>query len=240
MRSAARKSGRLSPTSASITPTSVTPGKSSPLAIIWVPSRMSTSCRRHARGCARAPTCRRSCPRPSGRCRAAGEGLAHARARPARCRAAEKESSLGAARGAAFGHCRLPAAVVADEPPPPPVPGERDVAGGTRGDPPAGPALQNRGVASPVEEQERLAPRSASRQVDARASSSERMGARVSSRHASRSPRRRAPSPDRPGRGTLGPAPLPAGRSVRRRPPIDRRTSGSGCAVARSWSSNSR
>ena len=40
VRSALRKSGRCSPTSAFTTPTSVTFGKSSPLAIIWVPSRM--------------------------------------------------------------------------------------------------------------------------------------------------------------------------------------------------------
>src|SRR5207245_483312 len=43
VRSAARKSGRWSPVSASTTPTTVTFGKSSPFAIIWVPSRMSTS-----------------------------------------------------------------------------------------------------------------------------------------------------------------------------------------------------
>ena len=43
MRSAARKSGRPSPTSASTTPTSVTRGKSWPLAIICVPTRMSVS-----------------------------------------------------------------------------------------------------------------------------------------------------------------------------------------------------
>ena len=43
MRSAARKSGRPRPTSASITPTSVTRGKSWPLAIICVPTSTSVS-----------------------------------------------------------------------------------------------------------------------------------------------------------------------------------------------------
>ena len=42
VRSVARKSGRWMPVSALITPTSVTLGKSSPLAIICVPSRMWT------------------------------------------------------------------------------------------------------------------------------------------------------------------------------------------------------
>ena len=43
MRSEARKSGRLSPGSASTTPTSVTPGKSWPLVTICVPTRTSIS-----------------------------------------------------------------------------------------------------------------------------------------------------------------------------------------------------
>ena len=43
VRSAARKSGRWSAVSASTTPTKVTLGKSSPLAIIWVPSKIRTS-----------------------------------------------------------------------------------------------------------------------------------------------------------------------------------------------------
>ena len=43
VRSAARKSGIARAVSALTTPTSVTVGKSSPLATIWVPSRMSTS-----------------------------------------------------------------------------------------------------------------------------------------------------------------------------------------------------
>ena len=41
VRSAARKSGRCRPTSATTTPTSRTPGKSCPLATIWVPTTMS-------------------------------------------------------------------------------------------------------------------------------------------------------------------------------------------------------
>src|SRR5947208_1843099 len=48
VRSALRKSGRCMPTSAFTTPTSVTFGKSSPLAIICVPSRMWISPRRKA------------------------------------------------------------------------------------------------------------------------------------------------------------------------------------------------
>ena len=43
VRSALRKSGRFIAVSALTTPTVVTLGKSRPLAIIWVPKRMSTS-----------------------------------------------------------------------------------------------------------------------------------------------------------------------------------------------------
>ena len=56
MRSEARKSARASPTSADITPTRVTFGKSWPLAIICVPMRTSTSPRaKRSRSAAAAP-----------------------------------------------------------------------------------------------------------------------------------------------------------------------------------------
>ena len=115
MRSLARKSGRWIPTSAFTTPTSVTRGKSSPLAIICVPRRMSTSprsTRARMRWWAHLPDVVSTSMRAM---RASGNVSAVDALHLLRPQPAEGQV-LGAAARAPRGRRLLVAAVVADEP----------------------------------------------------------------------------------------------------------------------------